>query len=483
MKLRLLTGSLVSALTLVGITACSDDGSTGTVSSESTVVGTIAGFGSIILSNGNEYNTDNITSCDVDDTEVGGVCEDSLSVGMNVSMQLDSSGAVSSVHYDDELEGLVENAIGTDGSFNFEVFGVNVTTVSPGTQWHGFDTNPPLSNELDGAFVEVSGEWQGAGLVASYVEKQSDTTSEVEGSVGTVSGTAFPLTLKNGSAITVDASSANLIPQAGDYVEVEGSYDTNTAILSATRIELEDADDFDEDGEAEITGTLLQDSSSTTGYSINSTQVDIANATSCTDLVGSVVEAEGIYNQTTGVLVVEACEDEDDELEMKCLVSNVAVPNLDLPKVGTLDCDFTPATGGPLTVAFRDSPELAEFSGDDWNDHFDLTDINTGACVEIEASLDTTGALVAGLVELEDEGISACESYKLAGPVDDITADAITVLGITFTIINGVTDFPDGDPVAGNSVKINDDNADGTADSVEIEDTAGTDNSDDNLES
>lgn len=435
------------------------------------------------MSNGIEYNTDNITTCDVDDTDVGGVCEDSLAVGMNVSMQLDTSGAVSSVHYDDDLEGPATNVTGTDGSFSFEVFGVPVTTTSPGTQWQGFNTNPPLSTELDGANVEVSGEWQGTELVASYVEKQSDTTFEVEGSVGTVSGAAFPLTLKNGGTINVDASSANLIPQTGDYVEVEGSYDTNTATLIAIRIEFEDEDDFDDDGEAEITGTLLQDSSSTTGYSINSTQVDISNAASCTDLVGSVVEAEGIYNETIGVLVVEECEDEDDELEMKCQVSSVAVPDpVLLPKVGTIECNFPPATG-VLTVEFRDSPELAEFSGDDWDDHFDLTDINTGACVEIEASLDTTGALVAGFLQLEDEFTSGCAAYELAGSVDTITTDTITVLGITFTLMNGVTVYPHGTPVVGDSVEIKDDNADGIADSVEIEDTEATDDSEDNNDS
>jgi hypothetical protein len=487
MKLHLLSGSLISALVLVGITACSDDGTTTTTSSDSTVAGQIAGFGSIVMSNGKEYNTDNVTSCEVDDTDVGGVCEDSLSVGMYITMQLDSSGAVSSVHYDDDLEGTASNVSGTDGNFSFNVFDVvTVTTTSPGTQWEGFDTNPPLSTELDGANVEVSGEWQGTELVASYVEKESDTNSEVEGSVGTVDGTAFPLTLNNGGTLNVDASGANLIPQAGDYVEVEGSYDLNTDILMATRIELEDEDEFDEDGEAEITGTLLQDSDSMTDYSINSTQVDISKAPSCTNLVGSVVEAEGVYDQTAGVLVVEECEDEDDELEMTCqIVSSPVVPDPVLsPKVGTVECDFLNTTGGPLTVEFRDSPELAEFSGDDSIDHFDLTDIVAGDCVEIEASMDTTGALVAGLVELEDEGTSGCDSYELASPVDAITADvSITVLGITYTLVNGVTELPDGTPAVGDSAKIKDDNADGVADSVEIEDTEGTDDSDDNNDS
>ena len=496
MKLRLLSGSLISAVALVGLTACSsDDGTTTTTSSDSTVAGSISGFGSVILDNGSEYNTDNVTTCEVDDTDVVGVCEDSLSVGMHITMQLDSSGAVSSIYYDDDLEGIVSNVTGTDGNFTFNVLDVvTVTTMSTGTRWEGFNTNPPSATELAGANVEVSGEWQGTELVASYVEKESDTNSEVEGTVGEVNGMEFLLTLNNGSTLNVDATDAIELPAGGmpvtgDYVEVEGTYDTVTSTLKATRIELEDEDEFDEDGEAEIIGTLLVDGGSSTGYSINSTQVNIDSAPSCTDLVGSVVEAEGTYDQDTSVLVVEQCENEDDELEMKCqVVSTPVVPNADSPKVGSLECDFSGATGGPLTVTFLDSPELAEFTDDDSIDHFDLTDIAAGACVEIEASMDTTDpdVLVAGLIELEDEGTSGCDSYELAGPVSEFTGDAITVLGITYSVLTGVTDLPDGTPAVGDSVKIEDEGADGIADSVEIEDTQetdGTDESDDDNDS
>lgn len=469
MKLHRLMVTLIVALAIAGLAACSsDDGaSTGT---DGTVVGAVAGFGSIIMSSGVAYNSDDITVCKVDDSDVPGLCEESLAVGMNISMQVDANDAVSSVHYDDELEGQATDVTGADGNFSFKVFGVDVSATTPGTQWEDFTDDPPLLAELDGAIVEVSGEWQGTTLIASYIEKQSDSDMifEIEGTVSNVNGSAFTLTLRNGSEINVDASSAE-IPQAGDYVEVEGTYDEITITFTATRIELEDEDDFDKDGEAEITGTLTQDANSTTGFSIGSTNVDISNAPSCTDLVGSIVEAEGIYDQTSGVLFVDECENEDDELEMECLVSVVTV-DADQPKVGSIACDFPNTTGGPLTVEFRDSPELAVFSDDDSIDHFDLTDVSAGDCVEIKASKDTSGALVAGLLELEDVG-SGCDSYELEGPVEDITADTtIKVLGITFTLdVN--TDYPDGTPVVGNSVKITDDNADGTADSVEIEDS------------
>ena len=486
MRVKKLTYCVIGALAAASLSACSDSDTAGvatdTTPTGGTVVGAVAGFGSVILENGVEYNTDNVTECDLDDMNVAGKCEDSMAVGMHVSMELDDSGAVSSIHYDDDVEGPASELNGTDGNFSFKVLGINVSTSAPGTQWDDFTSSPPQASELDGAIVEISGEWQGSVLVASYVERQSDSDSsyEIKGTVGTVDSTSFTLTLKDGGTVAVDASNANLIPQTGDYVEVEGTMDASQLI--AIRIEIEDEDDFDDDGEAEITGTLTEDVSSATGFSIASTDVDISNAPGCTDLIGSTVEAEGIYDQTTSVLVVEKCEDEEDELEMKCLVSEVSVDPL-LPKVGTLSCAFPNTSGGPLSVEFRDSPELATFSDDDSIDPFDLTDINSGDCVEIKAGPDATGALVAGLLELE-EVASGCESYELEGPVDAITADAITVLGITYGLSG--TSMPVTTPVPGDTVEIVDTDADGIADSVEIDESETTDameGADDSVES
>ncbi len=474
MKLGNFLNTLIMTLVLAGLAACgggSGGGGPAAPTSGSTVVGTIGGFGSVIMSNGNEYSTDNVTSCEVDDVSVGGTCEESLAVGMSISMQVSASGAVSSIKYDDELEGPVTNVAGADGNFTFDVFGANVMTTNPGTQWRDFTTNPPDTLELDGANIEVSGEWHGTTLNALYVEKQNDSSHEAKGTVGEVTGSTFPLMLKDGTVIDVDATGANLIPQEGDYAEVKGNYDGTT--FTAIEVELEDEDDFDSDGEAEITGTLIQDDNSSTGYSIGNTEVDIINAPGCEALVGTLVEAEGTYDEAIGVLLVEECEDEDDELEMKCSVMNTNVPDgINSPKVGSLDCSF-PGVTETLPIEFRDVPELAVFSNDDSQDPIDLTVVHDGDCVEIKASTDTsanTAVYVAGLIELESV-TSACSSYKLEGPVDEFTDNvSIVVLGVTFIVTTGITDYPDGMPVMGDIVKIVDAaGGDGVADSVEID--------------
>ncbi len=470
MKLSNAFGVLVMILAIGGLSACgggSGGSGQGSTASGSTVVGTIGGFGSVILTNGVEYNTDNVTTCEVDDVGASGTCEDSLAVGMSISMQVDASGVATSIKYDDDLEGPAANVVasGTEGEFSFDVFGASVVTTSPGTQWRDFTTNPPLAAELDGANVEISGEWQGGTLVALYVEKQSDSTHEAKGTVGVVTGSMFPLSLNDGTVIDVDATGSNLVPQEGDYVEVKGSFDGVTFL--ATAVELEDEDDFDSDGEAKITGTLMANAESSTGFSIGNTDVSISGASSCDGLAGMLVEAEGTYDETTGVLVARECADEGDDLEMKCLLGASVTVDAAMPKVGSVECTF-PGAVGTLPIEFRDMPDLALFSGDESLNRFDLSDVNSGDCVEIEASTGSSGAHVAGLIELESIA-SACSSYKLEGPVDSFTDNvSITVLGVTF-VVDGATTYPNGMPVAGDRVKVIDAAGDGLADSVKID--------------
>ncbi len=468
MRLQTVFYSLMMAIAIIGLAACSGGGGGvgATAGSGNSVAGTIAGFGSVIMDNGVEYDTNSIATCEVDNLSVSGVCEDSLSVGMTVNMQVDANGAVSSIRYNNDLKGPATNVTGSAGVFSFTVFGAAIDTANPGTQWRNFTTNPPLLAELTGANVEISGTWQANSLTALYVEKQTDSANDAEGTVGTVNGTMFSLTLESGTVINVDAASANFMPQAGDYVGVEGTYDGVNFV--ATKISIEDGDDFDSDGEAEITGMLVLDANSSTGHSINNTDVDISGAPSCTNLVGSTVEAKGSYSQSLSVLTVNTCNNEQDDLAMMCLAGTVTTDSL-LPKVGSVTCTFPGATGD-LLVEFRDSPQIALFSDDSRLNPFSLGDIRSGDCVEIEASTDaTTGATVAGSVQMEGVGIS-CEKYKLKGPVSAFTDNvSITILGVTYTV-DATTSYPNGLPVVGTSMKITDVDGNGIADSVKIDD-------------
>ncbi len=179
------------------------------------------------------------------------------------------------------------------------------------------------------------------------------------------------------------------------------------------------------------------------------------------------VEAEGTYQN--GVLVVEECEDEDEDMEVRCEVSsNAIIPDETKPKVGSVECGFTGTTGGPLTIKFNDTPDMAMFSGDSTGSPFDLTNVLSGDCVEIKFSKDANGDYIAGLIE--DEGSTGCGSYELEGMLDSFNDGSdITVLGITFMVIPGTTYNPDKTGlVTGAKVSINDNGADGAADEVEV---------------
>jgi len=435
MNLSVIIKAALCATIATGMVSCgSSNGSDSSTETGNTVVGKIIGFGSIIMNNGVEYETDGLSDCDVDDTNVAGVCEDDLSVGMHVTLRTDDNGVVTALKYDDELEGVASSVSGSNGDFTFEVFGVTVSTVNPDTEWDDFSTNPPSAAELDGANVEISGEWQGNMLVASYVEKQEngDSSHEVKGTVGVLTGTNFTLTLRNGIAIDVNASAVDQLPLAGEFVEVKGNYNDASGIFTATEIENEDEDDFDSDSEAEITGTLLADAGSSTGFSIGNTGVDISAAPGCNNLVGLEVEAKGRFDVDTGVLVVEECENEEEDLEAKCQISNVTVAGIDKPKVGSVECAFPGTVGGPIVINFNDSPNLAMFSDDSTASTSDLTNYSAGDCVEIKFSRDSNGGYDAGLIKQEGNG--ACDSYDIEATVDSFNDGVdITVLDITFT--------------------------------------------------
>ncbi len=475
MKLSIITSTFLCTFAIAGLVSCGGSDTSSTTTPESTVVGTISGFGSIIMDNGVEYQTDGLSSCEVDDQTVAGVCEDSLSTGMHVTLHTDANGAVTSLKYDDELEGVASNVIGTGGNYSFEVYGVTVTTTNPGTQWDDFSTNPPTDVELKDVNVEVSGEWLNGKLIASYVEKQNagDTDHEVKGTVGVVLGSEFPLALKDGvTIIDVDGSALSTLPAEGDFVELKGTFDGGISKFIATDSEIENEDDFDSDSEAEITGTLVEDTESSTGFSIGNTEVDISGASSCSGLTGLLVEAEGTFDVDTGVLEVTECENEDEDMEVKCMViNNAIVPDSTKPKVGSVECGFTGTTGGPLTIKFNDSPDMAMFSGDSTDITFDLTNVLAGDCVEIKFSKDANNDYIAGLIEHEDNS-GDCESYELEGILDSFNdgTNEITVLGITFNVDPAAVSDPDkAFLVDGVKVTVKDNNADGIADEIEVD--------------
>ena len=447
-----------------------------------TTVGQISGFGSIYV-NGVEYETSG-SSYEVDDTSASG--DDALAVGMVVNVQGSvnpdgRTGTANSVSYDDDIEGVVAN-LATDPNDmsikTFEVMGVAVQADKNNTNFDNED-DPDFNFDTiaDGDNVEVSGEYSGDVLIASYIEKQdaSDDDYEAKGTVDQYDGAdQFVLILRNESTLSVTVAAGAEIPSAGimdgQYVEVEGSIPDPTNApdsLLANKVEIEDEDriDSDDEDEVEIKGILGYDVDTET-WSVKDVRLAFGDNTqyspetladSIDDLSadGLYVEVEGEY--LDGVLQVREMELEEDELEFKADVDSVTVTD---SREGSLTLTFGNATG---SVDVNVTPDTM-FLDDDAVDHYDLNSIMIGDKVEIEARMGDDGLVYASSLHLEDD-----MGYEIKGPVDAIDEVSITVLGIVFTL-DAETFYETVAPVAGDYAEVEDDDADGIADWVEIED-------------
>ena len=447
-----------------------------------TTVGQITAFGSIYV-NGVEYDTAGATY-EVDDDIASG--DDALAVGMVVNIQgsVDPggrTGTANSVSYDDDVEGPVSN-LATDPNDmsikTFEVMGVAVQADRNTTNFEGED-DPGFSFETlaDGDNVEVSGDYSGDVLLASYIEKQDalDDDFEAKGTVDLYDGAnQFVLILRNGSTLAVEVAARAEIPSAGivdgQYVEVEGTIPDPVNApdsLLANKVEIEDEDriESDDEDEVEIKGILGYDADTAT-WSVKGVQLAFDDSTSYSpeSLADGIADqsADGLFVEVEGqyvndVLQVREIELEDDDLEFKADVSSITVVEA---RDGSLGLTFGNATG---SVDVQVTAETI-FLDDDAMDHYDLNSIMVGDKVEIEARMGDDGLIYAASLHLEDD-----MGYEIEGPLDGIDEVSITVMGVEFTV-DMDTFFEDGTPTAGDYVEVEDTDGDGIADSVEIED-------------
>ena len=456
------------ALLLTAFAGCGGSGGSDTPATpgtpsatEQTTVGQITGFGSIYV-NGIEFDTAG-ASYEVDDAVASD--DDALAVGMVVkvegSVNADGlTGTAFSVSYDDDIEGVVENLAVTDDPDK--------------TNFDNDDSSFSFDTIADGDVVEVSGDYgPDDRLYATYIEKQDadDDEYEVKGIVSLYDGgSSFVLNLRNGSTLNVTVAPGAEIPSVGiqddQYVEVEGTIDdpmAETKTLTAFKVELEDDDRLDDDdNEVEVKGMLNYDMDSETWF-VKDIPLSFGNGTEYSPLsletmladqsaAGLYVEVEGDY--VDDVLQVEEIELEDDELGFKADVDSKSGGD-------TLTLSFGDAIGTVDVIVNNETLYL----DDDAVQSFDFSSINMGDKVEIDARWGSDGAIYASNIHLEDSS-----DYEIEGPVEEIDAGTLKVLGVIYNIESGVTVFEDGMPVVGDFVEVEDDNGDGLADTVEIED-------------
>jgi hypothetical protein len=443
---------------------------------DQTTVGQITGFGSIYV-NGIEFDTVG-ASYEVDDAMASD--DDALAVGMVVKVEGSVSadgrtGTALKVEYDDDVEGVVEQ-LGPgmeENTKTFVVMSVTVVADLNKTNFKSDDPNFSFETIAEGDVVEVSGDYGTDGsLFATFIEEQDadDNEYEAKGTVDKWDGVdTFELVVRGGSFIIVELAPNAELPSVaiedGQFVEVEGTIVDPAAdpkTLTAFKVELEDDDRLDDDdNEIEVKGMLNYDMNTGT-WSVKDIELAFSEGTeykpvSLADMIddqsaaGMTVEVEG--DKVGEVLQVEKIELEEDELEFKADVET---------KVdGTLTLSFGAADGTVAVIVDGDTM----FRDDDAVEPFNYDSINEGDKVEIEARWGDGSAIYASSLHLEDD-----LGYEIEGPVDDVVDGvSLTVVGVTWSL-DGSTFFENGVPAIGDYVEVEDDNGDGTADTVEIED-------------
>lgn len=445
-----------------------------------TVVGSIDGFGSIFVG-GVEFETNSATY-KVDDSSA--FDDSSLSVGMVVrvkgSVNDDGlTGTAQSVSYDDELEGPVQSLAvdaNDDTLKNFTVFGVQVVAQDGVTIFKSEDAVAfDWASLSDGDHVEISGNFNGDLLVATYIKLEDglDDDFEAKGTVSAYNGSdQFTLTLASGSTLSITVAAGAMIPSSGisdgQFVEVEGTIadpvNAPTALL-ASKVELEDSDDFDDNGHVKIEGILSSDGSG--NWSIRSTAVgfdsgtvyqpsSLSAAISDGSADGLFVEIEGNY--VDNILVADKVEIEDGDIDARGRIESITEDTAN--GLHRVVLEFSPATGS-VTVVVNNS---TMFMNDDSMTPFNIGDLAAGMFINAEGYLDSDGtSLVANRIEREDGSRFEIEA-PLGGFEDGVSVSA---LGVTFTV-NPATEYKDTKPASGDFIRVRDDNLDGIADRVEI---------------
>jgi hypothetical protein len=343
--------------------------------------------------------------------------------------------------------------------------------------------NTDYASLTAGTLVELSGFFDSAGILyASRIEDKGGNLIEVKGTIQNFIGVdSFELKVKNGGTYTVVDWRVLSPPLAvGDFVEVKGTLVANQPnTITATDVELQD-EGFDDVEKASIEGIVTGFATGgignfqIAGQSVDATAASFSPSGLATSLAdGMEIEVEGPI--VSGVLQALKVEARGGDVEIGATVESVD------PDAGSITLAFVPA-GGSLTVRVDSRTTLRDDTG--FADPLLLTDLATGNYLEIEAYRDDSGNFIATEIRRDET-----DDDLLQGPADSCAANMVTILGIGFGLIDGITRYDDEDETGssigsaaefcaqvnvGTLVKVVDNlsggGPDGVADEAELED-------------
>jgi hypothetical protein len=415
MKRSSILFNLLGAVGLVGLLfGCGSGGggaSTGTASGSSAASGTITGFGSVIV-NGKRFDTSG--SSFVVDGQTGS--QSDLKLGMTVAVTGSFNGdqrSASMVSQSDAVEGLVQS-VAIDG-LSLVVMGQTVLVDNTTL----IDNNIPgqnIQNLVPGTdSVEVNGHIMPGGVIqATFIEKKpvGTVTPEVRGFVTGHDAAAKTFQIGN---LTVNYTTALIgdMPVPNDsnwntlFVEVKGTvFNSGTSTLTATKVEPENQGLGNNRDEFEVEGFVRQvdgpgDFFIGTTHVQTTANTQFRGGTIDEIVVGAKLSAEG--RLANGILTAKHVK---FHASVK-LEGNIATIN-----GNTFTIDGLPG----VTVTVNSQTE----GGNTLNSLL-------GQHVRVRGRLGSSNSVIATRVEQR----SADTDVDLQGPVQSISGQDLTILGVT----------------------------------------------------
>jgi hypothetical protein len=415
MKRSSILFNLLGAVGLVGLLfGCGSGGggaSTGTASGSSAASGTITGFGSVIV-NGKRFDTSG--SSFVVDGQTGS--QSDLKLGMTVAVTGSFNGdqrSASMVSQSDAVEGLVQS-VAIDG-LSLVVMGQTVLVDNTTL----IDNNIPgqnIQNLVPGTdSVEVNGHIMPGGVIqATFIEKKpvGTVTPEVRGFVTGHDAAAKTFQIGN---LTVNYTTALIgdmpVPNGSNwntlFVEVKGTvFNSGTSTLTATKVEPENQGLGNNRDEFEVEGFVRQvdgpgDFFIGTTHVQTTANTQFRGGTIDEIVVGAKLSAEG--RLANGILTAKHVK---FHASVK-LEGNIATIN-----GNTFTIDGLPG----VTVTVNSQTE----GGNTLNSLL-------GQHVRVRGRLGSSNSVIATRVEQR----SADTDVDLQGPVQSISGQDLTILGVT----------------------------------------------------
>jgi len=364
---------LVSAGLTIALGACGSDGvvnpgsgGTGNTDTDTTSIGPISGFGSIIV---NEVRFDD-SAATVSDERGLAVSRDALRLGMMVSV----SGVTSS----ESLNGTANTVV-----LFSEIKGFVESVIADGVVIDGISVRALKSTVIDGAqsltigdYVEVYGTYDDSSnqLIATRIERKDAEDFKLRGIVSNWNPAVSRFSL---GSITVAYGGVNLPDGFSDGSSIRayavgqptnGVWSVNEVRIASNRLRLDS-------GRAEVKGIVTR-FGALNDFTLSDIPVDGTNAlirdgTTADLSLGAFIEVEGSIQN--GRLIATEIEIEngsssgdDDEFEVSGLIS-----------------EFTSVANFVVRNTRVDASQSPEF------DDGDSSDLASGVCVEIKGVLET----------------------------------------------------------------------------------------------